>query len=159
MKLDLDRQPMGRSALELAGEVDLGLGEDRPGPTSLKGELTVQNLDARCLVTGTLEAEGKAQCGRCLSSFACRWSVAVDLMVLRDVDSDEEEGETLLIQQKDGEVDLDDALRECAVLAFPHAPVCSQDCQGLCPVCGIDRNEGQCNCEEEDYDPRWEGLP
>ena len=159
MKLDLDRQPMGRSALELAGEVDLGLGEDRPGPTSLKGELTVQNLDARCLVSGTLEAEGKAQCGRCLSTFACRWSVAVDLMVLRDVDSDEEEGETLLIQQKDGEVDLDDALRECAVLAFPHAPVCSDDCQGLCPVCGIDRNEGQCNCKEEDYDPRWEGLP
>ena len=149
MKLDLDRQPMGCSALELAGEVDLGLGEDRPGPASLKGALTVQNLDARCLVTGTLEAEGKAQCGRCLSSFACRWSVAVDLMVLPDVDSDE----------KDGEVDLDDALRECAVLAFPHAPVCSQDCQGLCPVCGIDRNEGQCNCEEEDYDPRWEGLP
>ena len=118
MKLDLDRQPVGHSALELAGEVDLGLGEDRPGPTALKGELTVQNLDARCLVNGTLEAEGRAQCGRCLATFACRWPVAVDLMVLRDVDSDEEEGETLLIQQKDGEVNLQDALRECAVLAL-----------------------------------------
>ena len=159
MKLDLDRQPMGRSALELAGEVELGLGEGRPGPASLKGELTVQNLEARCLVNGTLEARGQAECGRCLETFACGWDVPVDLMVLRDVDSDEEEGETLLILQKDGEVDLEESLRECAVLAFPHAPVCGEDCKGLCPVCGIDRNKGTCNCEEEDYDPRWEGLP
>jgi uncharacterized protein len=110
-------------------------------------------------VSGKLEAEGEALCGRCLASFTCRWPVPVDIMVLRDVDSDEEEGETLLILQKDGEVDLNDALRECAVLSFPHAPVCSEDCRGLCPVCGIDCNKDTCKCEEEDYDPRWEGLP
>lgn len=150
---------MGRSELELAGEVDLGLGDGRPGPTSLAGSLTVQNLEARCLLGGTLEAVGDCECGRCLTTFTCRWPVAVDLMVLRDVDSDEEEGETLLILQRDGEVDLHDALRESAVLAFPHAPVCREDCRGLCPDCGIDRNLGTCSCEESNYDPRWEGLP
>ena len=159
MKLDLDRHAYGRSELELAGEIDLGLGEGRPGPAQLAGNLVVQNLDARVLLNGTLEATGTAECGRCLTSFTCRWPVAVDLMVLRDVDTDEEEGETLLIVQRAGEVDLRGALRESAVLTFPHAPVCREDCRGLCPICGVDRNKTECKCEEEDFDPRWEGLP
>jgi uncharacterized protein len=80
-------------------------------------------------------------------------------MVLRDVDTDETEGETLLIVQQKGEVDLRDSLRECAVLGYPQAPVCREDCQGLCPACGSDRNEGTCECEETSVDPRWDGLP
>lgn len=159
MKLDLDRQPKGRSELALIGSVDLALGEDRPGETTLEGVLTVQNLEARCLLNGSLRATGQAECSRCLADFTCTWTVPVDIMVLRDTESDEEEGETLLILQREGEVDLREALRECAVLAFPHAPVCREDCRGLCPTCGIDRNTGTCNCEEENYDPRWEGLP
>jgi len=159
MKLDLDKQAIGRSELELAGEIDLGLGEGRPGPAKLAGRIVVQNLEARVLLSGTLEASGTAECGRCLSSFTCCWPVAVDLMILRDVHSEEEEGETLLILQRGGEVDLKDAVRESAVLTFPHAPVCREDCRGLCPTCGVDRNKADCKCEEEDFDPRWEGLP
>lgn len=159
MKLDLDRQDFGRSELELSGELDLGLGDGRPGPVQVTGTLTVQNLEARVLVNGSLEATGPVDCGRCLTSFACRWPVAVDLMVLRNVDSEEEEGETLVILQQAGEVDLSEAVRESAVLAFPPAPVCKEDCLGLCSTCGADRNKTECQCEEEDFDPRWEGLP
>jgi len=83
----------------------------------------------------------------------------VDLMVLRDVDSDESEGVTLLILQRKGEVDLRPALRECAVLGFPQAVVCKADCRGLCSDCGIDLNLGTCDCKEQNVDPRWEGLP
>jgi uncharacterized protein len=83
----------------------------------------------------------------------------VDIMVLRNVDTDEDQGETLLIQQRKGEVDLAPALSECAVLGCPQAPVCSADCRGLCPGCGIDRNRETCSCADDDFDPRWEGLP
>ena len=159
MKLDLDRQDIGRSELELAGEIDLAMGEGRPGKAQVAGSLVIQNLEARVLATGTLPATGIAECARCLATFECRWPVPVDLMVLRDVDSDEEEGETLLILQRDGEVDLREPVRECAVLAFPPAPVCREDCRGPCAASGADRNHTECDCEEEDFDPRWEGLP
>jgi uncharacterized protein len=159
MKLDLDRQPQGRSELEIVGRLALGMGEGRPDEVEVSGTLTVQNITSRILVSGSLQAEGAAVCDRCLGDFPLQWPVPVDLMVLRDVASDEDEGETLLILQRDGEVDLQEPLREFCVLAFPQMAVCRDDCQGLCPSCGADLNAAPCDCEKEDFDPRWEGLP
>jgi uncharacterized protein len=159
MKLDLDRQEHGRSVLAIEGDLGLGLGEGRPERASLRGELHVDNVESRFLLGGTLTAEGRVECGRCLAGFTLRWEVPVEIIVLRDVDSDEGEGDSLVIRQRTGEVDLTEALRESVVLAIPLAPVCREDCKGLCPRCGIDRNTGTCDCADEDIDPRWEGLP
>lgn len=159
MYLDLDRTPMGRSTLAVAGTVALGMGEARAPETALSGELTLQNLEGRVLASGTLQASGLAECARCLATFRLDWEVPVELMVLRDVHSDETEGETLLILQRDGEVDLAEPLRESAALAFPQSTVCREDCRGLCASCGADLNDGPCGCAEETVDPRWEGLP
>jgi uncharacterized protein len=58
----------------------------------------------------------------------------------------------------DGEaVDLEPLFREQFVLAVPFAPLCREDCKGLCPQCGIDRNTGTCSCEPP-IDPRLAGL-
>jgi uncharacterized protein len=43
------------------------------------------------------------------------------------------------------------------VLAVPFAPLCREDCKGLCPQCGIDRNTGTCSCEPP-IDPRLAAL-
>ncbi len=53
---------------------------------------------------------------------------------------------------------LDDLLREQIILALPMFPKCAEDCQGLCPVCGVDLNTQSCHCERDDVDPRWEKL-
>jgi uncharacterized protein len=47
------------------------------------------------------------------------------------------------------EVDLAAMLREQIILATPMQPLCDQDCRGLCPVCGQDRNERVCGCPEQ----------
>lgn len=58
----------------------------------------------------------------------------------------------------DGEkIDLEPLMREQFVLAVPFAPLCREDCKGLCPQCGIDRNTGTCNCEKP-IDPRLAAL-
>jgi uncharacterized protein len=58
----------------------------------------------------------------------------------------------------DGEsIDLEPLLREQFVLAVPYAPLCREDCKGLCPQCGIDRNTGTCSCEPL-IDPRLAAL-
>jgi uncharacterized protein len=54
----------------------------------------------------------------------------------------------------DGErIDLEPLFREQFVLAIPYAPLCVEDCKGLCPQCGIDRNTASCTCEPP-IDPR-----
>jgi uncharacterized protein len=58
----------------------------------------------------------------------------------------------------DGDVvDLEPLFREQFVLAVPFAPLCREDCKGLCPQCGIDRNTGTCSCEPP-IDPRLAAL-
>ena len=159
MKLDLDRTESGRSQLDIAGEVHLQLGEGCPERVTVAGTVTVDNLESRFLLNGTLSAEGEFECGRCLSAFKLTWPVPVEIMVLRDLESDEGEGDTLVLLQKAGEVDLQTAIGECVALAIPLAPVCAEDCRGLCAQCGANLNEETCTCAEDDYDPRWEGLP
>ncbi len=159
IKLDLDRDECGRSDFAIGGTLKLGLPDGRPDEAQVDGILVVQNLESRVLLNGSLQAEGQADCGNCLEEFTVRWDVPVEITILRDVDTDESEGVTLLIQQRKGEVDLHDSLRECAVLAYPAAPLCKPDCKGLCPECGIDRNQATCDCSENEIDPRWEGLP
>jgi uncharacterized protein len=159
MKLDLDRQAAGRSEIPIEGPLDLGMRDGHPSGVQVSGSLVVQNLESRVLLNGTLSAEGRTECGRCLAEFKVRWEIPVEIMVLRDVASQESEGETLLILQKSGEVDLRESLRQCAALAYPQVPVCRPDCKGLCPQCGVDRNRANCDCSEEEVDPRWEGLP
>jgi len=58
----------------------------------------------------------------------------------------------------DGEaIDLEPLFREQFVLAVPFAPLCREDCKGLCPQCGTDRNTGTCSCEPP-IDPRLAAL-
>jgi uncharacterized protein len=159
MKLDLDRQEFGRSELDVRGSLPLEMGEGTCAEAAVDGTLVVQNLGKRFLLDGALRAEGVADCARCLRPFPLTWDVPVEIMVLRDVDSQETEGETLLILQQAGEVDLRESIRECVVLAYPQAPVCAPDCRGLCPQCGVDRNQTTCGCSEDVVDPRWDALP
>jgi uncharacterized protein len=58
----------------------------------------------------------------------------------------------------DGEnLDLEPLFREQFVLAIPYAPLCRENCAGLCPQCGVDRNSVKCDCEEP-IDPRLSAL-
>lgn len=56
------------------------------------------------------------------------------------------------------EIDLSLSLHDEVTLAVPMAPVCGDDCQGLCPVCGKSRLTGKCDCLDKRTDPRWAKL-
>jgi uncharacterized protein len=53
---------------------------------------------------------------------------------------------------------LEDVLREQVLLALPLKAICREDCKGLCPHCGRNLNQEQCNCAESLDDPRWSAL-
>jgi len=57
-----------------------------------------------------------------------------------------------------GGLELEEVLRERVLLALPMQRVCRTDCKGICPVCGQNRNEGECGCRSKLVDERWAAL-
>lgn len=47
-------------------------------------------------------------------------------------------------------------LWEQFVLELPQHVLCREDCQGLCPCCGVNLNKVSCDCAKQDIDPRLE---
>ena len=55
-------------------------------------------------------------------------------------------------------IDISDDIRQMILLSIPLKLLCNEDCKGLCPKCGKNRNNEQCDCREDQADPRWQGL-
>ena len=58
----------------------------------------------------------------------------------------------------DGLVDLDALSADDLIPELPQKTLCREDCKGLCPICGCDRNLTQCGCKEQRGDPRLAAL-
>ena len=48
--------------------------------------------------------------------------------------------------------------RDAIAEAVPATILCREDCAGLCPTCGANRNAGDCGCVVVETDPRWDAL-
>ena len=59
-----------------------------------------------------------------------------------------------VIFYSEGELDLSSAIRDELALALPMAPVCKEDCAGLCPTCGNPKSGGSCTCVQKETDPQ-----
>ncbi len=115
------------------------------------------------LVRGRLAARIPQLCGRCLEPYAITVEPDVDA---RFVPSPAGRGEEHELAGDDLETDVYDngmvdisALVETETsLALPMKPLCREECRGLCPVCGGNRNAIVCACEEHAPDSRWAPL-
>lgn len=131
------------------------------GPVSWRGQVIY--ADPGYFLRARLSYEQTLSCIRCLKPIVERVSPEVELMVL--VESHEPTAERELTEQEMGTLyvpeevlDTDPILLEQLQLHVPMKPLCEADCRGLCPVCGADRNAGECSCEERSVDPRWGAL-
>ncbi len=115
--------------------------------SELHGELTVHLDCARCLKPFDSEIEIHSE---------EEFRPTVDISTGRVID-DTGEDEALVINEQHI-LDLTEIMRQAIILALPITPFCQQDCAGLCPICGVNRNEEQCTCEDIDIDPRWDAL-
>jgi uncharacterized protein len=113
---------------------------------------------------GELHARIETACDRCLqpvelsirAEFKERFVPAVSWRAEQQHELQEED---LNLAVFDGEaIEMDDLVREEILLAVPGHILCREDCRGLCPVCGIDRNQGSCQCEPGGTESRWQGL-
>jgi uncharacterized protein len=145
---------------------ELGLSErDALVQGALVVALELVRLSGSIRASGLLEGMILRQCVRCLKDFADPLSVSVDAEYVREgagalrgaarvllhgqldaIGADEEDEPYLYTGD---EIDLAPMLREQVILAEPMQPLCREDCQGLCGVCGQDFNVGQCGCPQE----------
>jgi uncharacterized protein len=69
----------------------------------------------------------------------------------------EEDDLTTAFYQND-EIDLEHLMREQFYLVLPMKPLCTDDCKGLCVMCGTNLNRGTCDCKRDFDDPRFDAL-
>ena len=149
--------------VHLEGEEDFTLEEGRVAGRLERGE------DKSVQFRGRLDARLRLFCGRCLESFPHEVHEDLDLFFMpreARADTDEEEQDVELSDRdmvvayyEQDRVDLGELVREQMHLAVPLRRLCREDCQGLCPSCGVDRNSASCDCKpEEGVDERLAPL-
>jgi uncharacterized protein len=126
----------------------------------------VQKDGPKFRLIGTLRTTVEMPCSRCLEPFTTPVDAAFDLMFLPHADAPESDKIERKIHDDDvgvsfytdDKIDLVEVMREQVYLVLPMKPLCRPDCQGLCPLCGINRNLGTCACKADWVDPRLEVL-
>lgn len=99
-------------------------------------------------------------CDRCLKDFDREFSTHYMAIYLTDISRyDEVDEDTTHYISKDVDIiNITQDVFDYIQLSIPMKQLCSEECKGLCPKCGADRNVTECNCEIEVIDPRWNKL-
>lgn len=96
------------------------------GPIAVEG--VIRAIDSEAAFEGVAKGRWRFECTRCLVAVEVGWNTAVSVVV----------------PINGGPLDLTDEVRQSIALAQPMKILCRPDCRGLCPACGIDRNQTDC---------------
>ena len=119
-------------AVQIADDLDL---------RHFEGETTIGRTPQGLIVQANFSGETKLECVRCLNEFqhSLDWEMT-ELFAF----SEKSVSESGLLLPEDAHIDLEPLIREYALLEIPINPICKPDCKGLCPVCGEDLNQVDC---------------
>src|SRR5579875_2455907 len=154
-----------------AGQIDYAPDVRQTGPLTVDGRAellvehrghkeTVEDIRIRAGVRGEFEL----LCARCLTGVPTPITATFDL-IFRPGGVDAESGEHAISEdeteigyyEKSG-LPLEDVVREQVLLTLPGRTLCREECKGLCPHCGADRNATECACDNTVADSRWSAL-
>jgi uncharacterized protein len=151
--------------------IDLGADVRQRGPikTGGRAQLVEEHHGKHQVVRdirlqGDLKTTLELSCARCLEPVVENVARKFDLLYRPlGTDAGHEELSVTAAEaeigyyQGDG-LELEDALREQVLLAVPLKVICREDCKGLCPTCGTNRNIELCSCTQPLGNPRWAAL-
>ena len=159
MRIDLTKL-IGTPGAEIPfeGSVDM-TGEEMYGaylfqsPVTYSGKI-INHLDVLRL-TGTIKTILNTCCSRCLKPLDILLSAETDVLLSRDADAEEEDD---VFPLEENAIEVEDVLVPSLIMQVDMTYLCKDDCKGLCPVCGCDRNETECSCQTKQIDPRLAAL-
>lgn len=156
---ELGRRPGAEKEVEFGAPApaDLGvdmLGVPEGGPIAMA--LRLESVMDGVLVTGTAGVGLEGRCVRCLTAVTDTMTADVQELYLYDDTDPGDDDET---SRMEGDlIDLEPAVRDAIVLSLPQNPLCTPDCPGLCPECGVRLAEDPEHAHDEPIDPRWAAL-
>jgi uncharacterized protein len=152
---DLVGHPGASKEESVRGTLD-GLGTELasvPDDEPIVGELLLESVVEGILVSGRLGGTLRLRCARCLTDFERPFAVDVHEMFVERPDDDADDYPL----DPQGALDPGQMVRDVVGVELPFSPLCRPDCEGLCPVCGGNRNLGECPGHDE-VDPRFAVL-
>ena len=157
MRIDLKKlSSVYGSKIPFAGQADLSAEElygERPfrQPVQYEGEI-VNHLGVLKL-NGTVRTVYATHCSRCFKALEVPLSARVETVLAREGSEEDD----VFVLTGDA-VEVEDVLIPELLLQVRMTYLCKEDCKGLCPVCGADRNVTACACESRQVDPRLAAL-
>jgi uncharacterized protein len=122
-------------------------------------DLRFQSVSEGVLVTGTVSAPTVGECARCLTQITGEVEVYLtELFAYPDSTTEATTEEDEVGHIVDDTIDLEQPLIDAVGLELPLSPICSDDCAGLCPECGVRLVEAEPGHHHEQIDPRWAKL-
>lgn len=161
MKVDLSSVIKVTGAeVKLSSTVGFGdaefLGETYRFIEPLKVEGRVYNNGQSLTLEADVSGRMITECARCLDEVEADVEFSVHELLSQREEGAEEDEDIILF---DGyEIELDDIIADHFLMNISGRYLCSDDCKGLCPVCGENLNHGECDCDNEYIDPRWQAL-
>jgi uncharacterized protein len=113
------------------------------------------------LLTGIVKYSYQETCARCLTEFENTSETKFEAVVgksQKNNDNDDDESDEIKLVIEDGCVNLNETIKQMIYLSMPMKAICSSDCKGICPNCGVNLNVEKCKCENNITDPRFEKL-
>src|SRR5262245_23686070 len=131
-------------------------------PANVTGKVRLAGNEV--FVNGHIDARAQVECDRCLqlvespvnADFALEYITGSEYESSAAAELTEAEMSLSVFDGKT--IDVDEIVKEQILLAVPTRTLCREDCKGICPQCGTDRNAGECSCVTNEIDPRWAAL-
>ena len=158
----LPRQPGATRALNrvIPAPPDLGLELiSVPEGSDVELDLVLTSVSEGVYVSGNVRGSLVGECGRCLNEIGQSFDVPLaELFAYEDSTTEETTDEDEVGRMQGDLIDLEPAVRDAVVLTLPTNPLCRPDCPGLCPECGVHRDDLPADHSHEVVDPRWAAL-
>jgi uncharacterized metal-binding protein YceD (DUF177 family) len=130
-----------------------------PAGADVHLRLRLESVMEGVLVSGELDAPLSGSCARCLEPIEDTLSLDVQELYAYEGSTTEATSEEDEVRRIEGDyLDLEPLARDSVVLALPLAPVCTDDCAGLCVDCGQRLDDLPAGHAHEIVDARWAGL-
>ncbi len=142
-------------SLDISDEISFGKlefnGQDVvfASPVSFAG--SVKNIGGKLYLELDAHAEYIGECARCIKEVVQKLDFEVN-EVFSKAELENENDDVIILNSN--EIDLKEIIEQALCCALPITCLCSEECMGLCPVCGCNLNEESCSCESDNIDPR-----
>lgn len=148
MKIHLPTYPPGVHRIEeTLSSRDLELDAER-FTSPIRALLILDRHDPYLQFEFNLGTAVRLECDRCAAPFDHELSVKAPMLYVigRAPQDSPDDPEIAYVPIGAVDVDITRDLRDFIMLALPGKSLCSDDCRGLCPGCGVDLNEQECSC-------------